>query len=656
MLHCWRPGFANIGKACVSYLQCGELAYLQMMMCEEVLRDRKDHGQEMEITYKEPLPDIDRGKAVEILKNFFGNFIRESIPEVEFVILITKKSFWSYQVLKDELGEIKNKNGQKIQFLSDRFFQKIVDFGSYNNKKIAIIDDTMNTGSAIREFYKLMRKQCDKSKIIPIICFLNDNYIPKEWKKDQYDRDFHKDLIVMHKVRPALIGKMCIFETITFHEQLIPYIVDLPVLEWKDQNGCWQRKFKFSTEAFEKLCAGNIFWEFHRCDYRLIPGIEIEAGYFSFANPLLQMKFGSFLSEIVIKVQYQKTETEVEAVFTPFAMMRSVKAEELEWCFEILFADTKYRIARPSEEEVKLNYYTALYRAVVYCLSFYGGLKFTGYLNVSSPIRLHNEKQFTDEFYQSIHKIFDISSEKEFNETGFLRRVILLPEFTVVESQEKTNFADREKRIVDYSEDDWYAFLYERIIYAKRNFHERRHLTCEEFEQSMANRVGAHGDDREQALATRLQLEALNKSILSNYLFFDERRRVVYRGYRYGENSELLLPYDARLFYQAISTYYDIVRTEGYFRALTFFYINFREFLERNGWFGYLITERQFQFFARYFGSLPEKDLECQIDNKRYLLEENIGGQEDRFMRSVLEETGEFVSNLMLRDENMIGV
>lgn len=611
----------------------------------------------MEKEYIETLPDIDRGKAVEILKKFFGEFIREMFPEVEFVILITKKSFWSYQVLKDELGEIKNKYGQKIQFLSDRFFQKVVDFGFYNGKRIAIIDDTMNTGSAIREFYKLMRIQCNKSKIIPIICFLNDNYKPEEREKDA-DKDFYEDLIVMHKVPAALIGKMCIFETITFHEQLIPYIVDLPVLEWKDQNGCWQRKFKLSTEAFEKLCAGNIFWEFHRCDYRLIPGIEIEAGYFSFANPLLQMKFGSFLSEIVIKVQYQKTETEVEVVFTPFAMMRSVKAEELEWCFEILFAETDYRdnMERPTKEGLKLNYYTALYRAVVYCLSFYGGLKFIGYLDVSSPIRLHNEEQFTDKFYQSIHKIFDINSEKQFNETGFLHRVILLPEFTVVESQERTSFADREKRIVDYSGDDWYAFLYEKIIYAKRHFHERRHLTCEEFEQSMANRVGPHEDDREQALATRLQLEALNKSILSNYLFFDERRRVVYRGYRYGENSELLLPYDARLYYRAVSTYYNIVRQKGYFKAFFFFDINFKEFLKRNGWFGYLITERQFEFFSRYFRNLPEKDLAWQIDNKRYLLEESIGNQEDGFMRSVLEQVGEFVSNLMLRDENMIGV
>ena len=172
----------------------------------------------------------------------------------------------------------------------------------------------------------------------------------------------------------------------------------------------------------------------------------------------------------------------------------------------------------------------------------------------------------------------------------------------------------------------------------------------------MANRVGPHEDDREQALATRLQLEALNKSILSNYLFFDERRRVVYRGYRYGENSELLLPYDARLYYRAVSTYYNIVRQKGYFKAFFFFDINFKEFLERNGWFGYLITERQFEFFSRYFRNLPEKDLEWQIDNKRYLLEENIGNQEDGFMRSVLEQVGEFVSNLMLRDENMIGV
>lgn len=597
---------------------------------------------------KKMLENINHDNAKSILIYFFQHFIKDEVPDVDIVILITKKSFWSYNVLSSEFG---NDPDNDIEWLSDRYFQKIIDFSEYDGKTIVIVDDTMNTGVAIREFYKLMRGQCKKSKIIPIVCLLNGTYSQDEHVTDQSYIEFHTDLRIMGNVQPAYVGKMCVFETEMFHDDLVSYIVDLPILEQKKSDGSWNRKVSLPIETFQNMCKGNGQWTYYECNYKLIPGRDVKSGFFSLHSSFLNARLASFIMNLVVKVQYKENDKNeddgMQVVFTPFAILNSAKAVELESCFKALFNNSLYnkQLKKPQSADMVLNYYTAMYRAVVYCLSMYIGVKFIKFMNVNQELRLNNEKQFTREFYRSIDKLFPQKDNyKEFDELKFLSRLLSVSAFTKVKNVEYDSFDNGEMKFINYSKEDWFAFLYEKIIFNKRCVTDRKCFSSEEFEGEIGDKLAYDNKAEKTALLTQVLLEALNKSILSNYLCYDDRTKTIIRGYRYGENSELLLPYDARIFYKGISIYYAKVK-DRFFDYFAMFCSSFRNFLKRIGIFDYLMSERQFDFFVRYFGGIPENEIAAQIENKGYLLSDDYCRQ-DNALKYVLSKIDSFVVSM----------
>lgn len=588
---------------------------------------------------------LSREKAGEILEKFFVNYIVQEVPNVEIVILITKKSFWSYQLNKDKVRE------KKLSFkvYSDRYFLKLLDFQEYDGKNIAIVDDTMNTGVALRNFFELMVENCPKSEIIkPLVCLLSNEYDKKIYKKKDC---FLKQLKSYDVVSPAVIGQMCIHETLSFHEHLVPYIVDLPILQQKQKNGRWNQIIKMSRDAFMLLCKGNNAWTFYKTDYEIIPGKMVEAGFFAFNNSFLEFKFDSFLLNAIIKVQYRLDEVneQVEVVFTPFALFNSVNADEMKACFEAIFEGTRYKKKiREVKGNLKKNYYTALYRSVVYGISMYIGVKFIEYLIPDRPMRLYNDNHFIPEFYTAINSIFPPKNNySEFNEIDFLSRIMKLS----FENEGLIKYRDiLNKNIAisgNYTDRDWFALLYENIILTKRYKDEKKYIKSEELEALICE----DGDIAERkVLITKVLLEALNKSILSNCLDYDEYSNTIYRGYRYGENTELLLPYDARIFYQGILVYYERVETKRYYEKLDYFLINFKDFLQRNGLYNLAISEKEFRFFSVYFSEIPEKDIETQIRNKEYLLDENYCAKSE-FMEQILLKVEDFARDIDLGEE-----
>lgn len=608
-------------------------------------------GKRLHLEEENILQEVDSERVRGILEEFYHQIIYKE--EAELIVFITKKAYWSFWVLKNNLPE--RENTGNVQWLSDRFFMKILDFSEYNGMNIVIVDDTMNSGMAIRKFYHMMRKQCPDSNIVPIVCLLNEQYNPEEYNSDNIDKDFHEKLEVYYKAKPTAIGQMCVYETLTFHDKLISYVVDLPVLEQIDEMGEWTSKIRMSKEKFNELCLGNQYWTYTDCEYDVIPERKSQFGFFRFYSAFLHMKFDSLLMNTVVKVQYLVEEDTgmVEVVFTPFAIMRSGKAEELKQCFQLLFENTTYckELKIPSDENLLENYYTAVYRSIVYCISMYIGVKFINYMKSDKEMRLNNEMQFVESFYESINRIFPRENNYEkFDELKFVAKVLRLKPFSKVSLEEQRNFNGGEMKFANYQNCDWFAFLYEKIISTKRHDNEKRFFISEDFERMLENRLDVDSEEENRSLLTQILLEALNKSVLTNYLYYDGRTKTIFRGYRYGENTELLLPYDARIFYCGILHYYKKVGKAHYFDRLDYFLMNFKAFLERQGLYDYLITDRQFQFFSRYFSDLAEKDIETQIENKRYLLMDDFCKSSELFNQS-LKKIEEFVQRMNLRKE-----
>lgn len=581
----------------------------------------------------------------EDLRSFFIDYILKD--EKDIVILITKKSFWSFSLLCEQ--EQEERNVQVNRYYSDRYFSKLLDFSSFDGKSILIVDDTLNHGVAVRQFCDLMKMNCPNSEISVAVCYKNEKIEPEgfnEYKEENL-------LFVKEAVSPQKIGCMCVYETLQFHENLVPYIVDLPILT-TNKNGIRSRKIRMSTQKFRDICKGNAVWTYHSANYELIPGKGISAGFFELYSMPIKKIFGAFLFNLTLKVQYifDEEKDEIEAVFTPFAMMRSVNTDELKACFNILFMDTPYKDYINSvnlTETLISNYYTALYRSVVYYLSMYIGVKFIRYIQCDENLELYNDNQFEESFYKSIDILFPKQNNyQNFHEINFLSRILLINEFSEIKDFcEEEAYVDGLKTI-DYSYEDWFAFLYEQIIIAKRKNSEKKYFTSETFEKKLFNKYNFSETNYDDfsVTVTRIINEALNKSVLSNFLVLGNHNKVLYRGYRYGENSEHLLPYDARIFYQGISVYYDRVR-EKYFEKVDYFCYLFKEFLQKNGYYNNLISERQFLFFVRYFTKLSSQEILTQIENKKYLLEKEYCEQSD-LIREVLYKVEDFALKVEL--------
>lgn len=593
--------------------------------------------------------------TLNLLDSFFSKWIYGNSLKIDVYILITKKSFWSYQIYIEKSNGKDTYQDESKMVLSDRYFEKTLDFKKYDGLSIGIIDDTMNTGTALYEFYKTILSHCpsSKGKIFPIVCLLSKTADVQLFSNDDM---FIRNLKNEYMATPEQIGNMCVFETLIFHKELVPYVVDLPVLERKTNGNMSTRKLQMSIDYFNSLCRGNEYWTFHSLNYDIIPGETAYGGFFSYFNSLIKIKMNKILLNMVIKVQYVKNDDNVTVVFTPFAILRSVKMEELEQCFDCLFENTPYKksLKKPSlvkNPESYKNYYTAIYRAVVYCLSMYIGVKFIQFMKPDCDVCLVNRKQFEDKFYASIDEIFPSQNNyQNFNERDFLLKFLDLPEFSAVGVEKQDMVIDSRVASSEYEQKDWFAFLHEKIISTKRKVDNKKYFSSEEFEEALFNKCYIEDKD---TLATKLLLEALNKSILTNCLDINLKLNTVYRGYQHGENTELLFPYDARIFYKGILTYYMHINKNLYLRMLDYYFIRFEEFLRYNGLFDIMITKEEFNFFKNYFGDLPVDEIETQITNKKYLFQIC---KEPPFLSETLNKIEDFTINFTrtVRAENEV--
>ena len=119
------------------------------------------------------IESIDEGGFLNYLEDFVGTYIKEVMPDVEYGVLITKKSYLSLDVL--------NAIPQDIKWYSDRYFTKLTDFSEFKGKKIAIIDDTVNTAYNFRNFFDMMTRNCgsgdnNNPNVIPFVLLMNENY------------------------------------------------------------------------------------------------------------------------------------------------------------------------------------------------------------------------------------------------------------------------------------------------------------------------------------------------------------------------------------------------------------------------------------------------------------------------------------------------
>lgn len=559
------------------------------------------------------------------------------------LVLNTRKGYWVYKVF--ERGE--KKKIRAIRVFSDRYAKKVLDFSELKDKYIYLVDDTLTNGYSLLETFQLLAKVIDVKYICPLVFALSDtvDLEEKRRKTSGIEQEFWKKLKYFATMSDADIGKLCIQETKLLHEEGIPFVIDLPF--FKDVNAAasdMDFQIRMTKKQFEQLEKGSDKWIFHKNEYKLqneqfLQGFIIQMNHESLLEATKQ-----YASDFVIEGTYTFDEDgNLKVVFIPFAILNSMNKEFLdglwrELCQEICGLVTETEAV--SEQLLEMNGWVAKYRECVYLLSMLIAQEFRIYLKELLGIELTYDYEimknhFPEKFISAI-KVLERDMEKD---PGILLEKVsrgVRRKNTYVLEAETDGKAENK---VFYSEKAAYEIVSEKLEdkketfksilakYGKTLFIPEEILTIEEIQQLLDRHfVYQSGSERRYAL-TRVIITMLNLSTCSNKLRKSKDGTGILRGLRYGENSDLLLPFFDIYFYWAVILFHKIVPKKDHLKEYEDFTEDLKQFYVDCHLFEQGRTEDGFEANRAYYRKVMKDD--SKIMNKYYFLQPYLSREAD---------------------------
>lgn len=562
----------------------------------------------------------------------------------DILFLVTRKGFWIYQLLADydEAARLENPG-----VYSDRYLLKATDRSFLRGKKIYLVDDTMSSGYNLFRYFCILKKE-EAKEIIPVVYALNTEF-PRESIWENWDRiyykingikgeidekkrrmakearqDFLKCLQCYRYLSPQNISSLCMRETELFQKTLCPMVIDLPMLVSHSENGkVFRDNFVLSEERFRKLCAGAEHWEYHSNVYGRNNGrnlenslngrlkIPVQCDYFEYHDDIISRLYDYFLINLVVKCKYiVDSDGKYHVVFTPFAIVRSFQKPELKEVFERIFGNTQYgNVITGQLDSAGSDYaWTAALRSIIYAFSLYVGGKFQellGSVGISETgYDWKLTEQNSEEIFINTMKALDMSDAIVKDIVDYCVSSVPCGKFCYTGSQK-------------YSEELAYEDI--RLLVTGKNSQENRGVSIEKIEEILTSKYCFTDYNECMRKITGLILIMLEISVLGNCIQVTDS--TVERGFKHGENSELLLSDTGVLCYLCAEVLYISGGKSGYRKYFDQYFEKMIDFLNKNNYFKKGYSEEQFNLNVFEFQAVPDDDLHMKIMEKRFLLE-----------------------------------
>ena len=159
------------------------------------------------------------------------------------------------------------------------------------------------------------------------------------------------------------------------------------------------------------------------------------------------------VQNLTVRLHIIREQDGVRIIFMPFAILKSADFSSLKDMAEALYLGTGYmeslnRFEKECEERGKdfsEESFIALYRAVVYSISYYIGQEVCKYIDMVYDKEVvffeqYNKYSFDREFLDSIKTVFQDDSEMR-----YIQRTFLVPQFKEIEHREKIKRAVYER-------------------------------------------------------------------------------------------------------------------------------------------------------------------------------------------------------------------
>lgn len=607
----------------------------------------------------------------EAIKSYYEQYLIEERDEWNLFVLINRKGYWDYRIFFPDLHL--NKKNLKI-VISDRLLEKYpIDelMALLSGMRVIVYDDSLTNGSNLFYYY-LLCKAYGAKDVTPVVYALNANF-PTERSRKLMEReakridvgkllcvsvrDLIEEFIGKLTCRVILgnkdIDRMSIWQTMLFQECVSPLVMDLPMLNHRKNTK--DKKITLSKTDFEKLCRNNEEqWKFVENEMEGW-GIPVKASYFRFHSQFLSSRFSNLFHDFVVKCKYNLIENDcVDVVFTPFAIVKSITYEDAFLCFKLFYENTVYGDAilkkfskgeySVSPMEKDHNLCRAMFRAVIYRLSDYIGRNFQEYVKHVLNIELEYDWDIMEDNFDSSF----VETQKYFYEQydeGELRNLICqyhqdqrIPPLKKTEYLKKDKLRGTQGRTNNY--------IRKRTSEKKKQTDiklDERVYTFETIESEIDDRFFFANEEERQEQITNACLLFLETNSFSNMIYPDNGNHIIYRGFRYGENSEIFLHENLWLFYAYLYA--------GYYEyGSKYIKENYRSFMDcvesymrKQKYFGIWLSEDDFWFLRDYFGKMEQKELVEEIQRREYLLDSQMNGKEDKIRKSLIKEAADIV-------------
>lgn len=603
----------------------------------------------------------------------------------------------AWQILRDEAPQAYNDIIQKKKTIyTDRYLNKCFDINEFKDKRVYIFDDTMTHGSSLFFYFSFFTKR--EIKVTPAVYALSTEY-PSEQSdqklinefqrvirndKENYDLEaegrsfldrFNDNLMYKVRLTPENIARVSIYETGLFNENLCPLVIDLPILSrMKTGDGYTVPAYmdhgkgegiKMTREVFDKLTENTSEWTFNPNRFE---GNYLDSCSSYFANGTIDTgSLSGAIHDIVIKCKYKTEGDYVKVVFVPFAIFKSMNFEDVLNSFSAMWGDTdhgkdicEYIRSELSEEgreyiredgkilkstsEMKTilknnhNLCRNLYRSVIFYVSAYAGTLFKDYVRGKIGIELDYDWEFMKESMSEtfIDAFKELIREKE--EYDYKKCFLEIPTVKTVPAPEVSPVNNEEKK--NATKGDIEKYIRKRIIFKRNDVSSNLMNRVYMFEsiEGDLDREFIFSDKREaKNQLTMVLLDMLENSRIGNEIFIDDQKEVVYRGFKSGENSEVLFYKGLEFFFPYIYAFYYLDKEE-YSQDFQKFIDKLEIYFKEKDYTDYLLPKNDMKFYEEYFGSLKGYRLEEQILSKKYVLDRYWDLDDTSGMRQFIDQ------------------
>lgn len=555
--------------------------------------------------------DFTREKYYPDLIEFFALILENRVPSGEkhdSIVLISRKAYCLFLLLKKK-GVI-NVDGHKVY--SDRYIMKSLDKSLFQGESVYLVDDTVSTGKHMIDVYNMIRKKTSVDKIYPYV-FMEDVEFRKKEENIRMLTEHSISIQSALENEASEILKFCSKETLLFHQESIPYAVELPILSRGDEN-----YITLSEQQFEQLKNMDDTWTYIQCDQEGYLQNNISNAVMIMQDSSFALCHPAFIYSFLVRLQITREKDIYKIVAMPFSILKSIKLDELFRFFIQIYDGTEYEdqlidYVSSSEAGYEEDIYVALYRGIVFNFSRYIGGIFSASLNriigEGNEVRcscINDPCNYEETYLSSTRRLFSNQYKQ------YLLNVIRFPELSEVRS--KNVLGNYRSKFGELTANYETVFLYiiglindirnggEDIPILDVDSKQRiKFITIEELCADIYRLFPSKSKKEMDIIIASCICSMLEQSKLANEIYYEKSTGIVYRGFKYGENSGALLDLPSKIFYIAVREFYENAGDEQYAKNYRQFLLYLKYFMIHYRIYGSVVSKDEFEILSVFF-------------------------------------------------------